>query len=153
MNTISENRGTVLVVNQDPSVLVLLQIILSAADCRVLVAQDSDSAVRLAWQKQIPIDVVLLDVDLPDAKESGLADNIHSIRPEMGVLSMTGFVEDEFVRIKLVDGQADFLPNNDQAGHVVQLVQQLIGGRPAAKRAAAGERHRTFASGAAARGY
>src|SRR5690242_7210661 len=109
MNTTSENRGTILIVNQDPSVLVLLQTILSAADCRVLVAQDGDGAVRLAWQKQIPIDVVLLDIDLPETKES-LAEKMHFIRPETAVLSITGFVEDEFVRIKLVEGKADFLP-------------------------------------------
>lgn len=109
MNATINRRGTILIVDDDPAVLVLIQNMLMAADYRVLLAAERADAVRLARQKHIHIDLVLLDVCIPGVSGTGLADEILSLRPNIRLLWMSGFVDAEFIRVKLHDGYAGFL--------------------------------------------
>ena len=103
------SRGTILVVDDDPAVLVLIQTILTAADYRVLLASEREDAVRMATQKHLRIDLALLDVRMPGMSATALADEIMTIRPNVRVLFMSGFVDEEIIRIKLLDQYAGFL--------------------------------------------
>jgi two-component system cell cycle sensor histidine kinase/response regulator CckA len=126
MNTFAENRATILIVDDDPAVLVLIQSILMAADYRVLLAAERVDAVRMARQKHVHIDLVLLDVRLPGVSGSELADEILSIRPNIPVLWMSGFVDDEFIRVKLLDGYAGFLSKPFHRDDLLLAARQAI---------------------------
>ena len=130
MHATMEHRETILIVDDDPAVLVLIQTILAAADYRVLVAAERAHAVRMARQQHIHIDLMLLDVRLPGVTGTELADEILSIRPDVRVLWMSGFVDEEFVRVKLVDGYAGFLPKPLHRDGLLSAVQQAIQGVP-----------------------
>ena len=99
MNSVINSRGTVLIVNDDPAVLLLIQNILATAGYRVLHATTSPDALRLAAQRHIHIDVALLDV-----QHRELADELRALRTQVRVLWMCGFVDDDFVRIKMLHG-------------------------------------------------
>jgi two-component system cell cycle sensor histidine kinase/response regulator CckA len=141
MNATGENRGTVLIVDDDPAVLVLIQNILMAADYRVLLAAERADAVRMASQKHIHIDLVLLDVRIPGVSGTQLADEILSIRPDIRVLWMSGFVDEEFVRVKMLDGYAGFVSKPLRRDGLLQAIEQAIeapaGGTPRSRGAKA----------------
>jgi two-component system cell cycle sensor histidine kinase/response regulator CckA len=126
MNPTGENRGTVLVVDDDPAVLVLIQNMLLAADYRVLLAAERADAVRMAQQKHVHIDVVLLDVRMPGVSGTELADELLSVRPGIRMLWMSGFVDEEFIRVKLIDGYAGFLSKPLRRDGLLLAVQQAI---------------------------
>jgi two-component system, cell cycle sensor histidine kinase and response regulator CckA len=126
MNATGDNRGTVLIVDDDPAVLVLIQQILMAADYRVLLAAERAGAIRMALQKQIHIDLVLLDVRVPGVSGTELADEILSIRPDVRVLWMSGFVDEEFIRIRMLDGYAGFLSKPMRRDGLLPAVQQAM---------------------------
>ena len=126
MNANGTNRGTVLIVDDDPAVLILIQTILMAAGYRVLLAAERADAVRMARQKHIRIDLVLLDVRMPGVSGTGLADEILSFRPNTRVLWMSGFVDEEFIRVKLLDGYAGFLSKPLRRDGLLQAVEQAI---------------------------
>jgi len=126
MNALTENRGTILIVDDDPAVLVLIQGILMAADYRVLLAAERADAVRIALQKHIHIDLFLLDVRLPGVFGTELADEILSIRPNIPVLWMSGFVDEEFIRVRLLDGYAGFLSKPLRRDGLLRAVQQAM---------------------------
>ena len=130
MNVTGTNRGTILIVDDDPGVLVLIQTILMAADYRVLLAAERADAVRMARQKHIHIDIVLLDVRIPGVSGTELADEILSIRPDVRVLWMSGFVEEEFIRIKMLDGYAGFLSKPLRRDGLLLAVQRAMEGAP-----------------------
>lgn len=109
MKTLSRTRGTVLIVDDDPAVLILIHSMLTAAGYRVLHARGRADAVRLAWQKHIRIDLVLLDVYLPGVSGTELAEEILSIRPDIRVLWMSGFVDEGFIRIQPAAPERDGL--------------------------------------------
>ena len=149
MYTPSENCRTVLVVDHDPSVLVLLQNILTAAGYRVLLARERADAYRLAWQKHVPIDLALLDIHVAGPSEAEFAQEILAIRPEIRILRMSGFVDGEFVRIKLVEGFTGSARQPLPLDNFLAGVRQSMEAEPDHSQAAsAGQR--TFASGAAA---
>lgn len=130
MKATTGNRGTVLIVDDDPAVLVLIQQILTAADYRVLPAAERADAVRLAMQKHIRIDLALLDVRLPGVSGTELADEILSIRPNLRVLWMSGFVADEFIRVKLVEEYAGFLAKPLEPTGLLAALQKAMAAGP-----------------------
>jgi len=130
MNATKTNRGTILIVHDDPAVLVLIQTILMGADYRVLLANESAHAVRMARQKHIHIDLVLLDVRIPGVSGAELADEISSIRPNIRVLWMQGFVREEFIRVKMLDGNAGHLAKPLHRGGLLPAVQAAMEGAP-----------------------
>jgi two-component system cell cycle sensor histidine kinase/response regulator CckA len=129
MNT-AENQGTILIVDDDPSVLILVQNILTSAGYRVLPALDRADAVRLAGQKHIHMDMALLDVYMPGVSGTELADEIMSIRPNLRILWMSGFVEDEFIRIKLIAGYSGFLSKPLRRDGLLLAVEQAMAAAP-----------------------
>lgn len=126
MNATAENRGTILIVDDDPAVLILMQSILMAAEYRILLATGSADAMRIARQKNIHIDLVLLDVRIPGVSGTALADDIRLIRPNILVLWMSGFVDQEFIRVKLLDGYAGFLSKPFRRDGLLTAVQEAI---------------------------
>lgn len=125
------NRGTVLVVDDDPAILVLIQNILSAANYRVLAAVERADALHLAEQKNVHIDLALIDVCMPGVRGPEFAAEIRALRPEIHLLWMSGIVDQEFVRIRLTDGYAGFLPKPLQRAGLLSAIEQAIAGNPA----------------------
>jgi CheY-like chemotaxis protein len=120
--------GTVLVVDDDPAVLNLINTILASADYRVLLAGGGEDAIRLAGGKNLNIDVALLDVRMPRVRPAELAKGIRSLRPDIPILFMSGFVEDEAMRIRLIDEYAGFLPKPFRPESLLRAIQLAMGG-------------------------
>jgi FixJ family two-component response regulator len=59
-----------------------------------------------------------------------LADEILSLRPNIKVLWMSGFVHEEFVRIKMLDGYAGFLSKPLRRDGLLLAVQRIMEGVP-----------------------
>jgi DNA-binding NtrC family response regulator len=125
-------------VDDDPAVLVLIQTILTAADYRVLLAAERADAVRMATQKHLRIDLALLDVRMPGMSATELADEMLSLRPNVRVLFMSGFVDEEIIRIKMLDQYAGFLPKPFRSDGLLRAVRRAMEAPAAAGWNAAG---------------
>jgi len=130
MQRTAENRGTVLIVDDNPAVLFAIQQILIAAHYRVLLAAERAGAIRLARQKHIHIDAILLDVRMPGVSGSELADEILSMRPDVRVLWMSGFVDEDFIRIKLLDGYNGLFTRPVRCDGLLAAVQDAVDAMP-----------------------
>jgi DNA-binding NarL/FixJ family response regulator len=86
------------------------------------------STIYRAFPKHLHIDLVLLDVRIPGVLGTEMADEILSIRPHVRVLWMSGFVHEDFIRVKLVDGYAGFLSKPLHRHGLLLAVQQAIAG-------------------------
>jgi len=122
----AKKRGTILVADDDSAILVLIRTILTAAGHRVLLACDGDDAIRLVGQKHLSIDVALLDIHMLGMRSSELANEIRSRRPKLPILFMAGIVDDEIIRIRLLDGYAGFLPKPLQLDCLLRAVRQAM---------------------------
>lgn len=88
---------TVLVVDDDSGLRRVTSRILSHLGYRVLQAQDPEHALRIVLQARV--DVVLMDVILPQLNGLALAHTMSAVRPKLRVLYMSGYsgaeLEDE----------------------------------------------------------
>jgi DNA-binding response OmpR family regulator len=89
-----ENRQpTVLLVEDDEDTRFALTRILAREGYLVLTAATGHDAVGVLWDVSEPIDVVLLDVGLPDVSGVDLCARLRELRPATSVVVLTGEAE------------------------------------------------------------
>src|SRR5260370_17449883 len=101
---------TILVVDDDLSVLTVVKCMLEGSDYNVLLANSSEVALRMAGRNALTIDLMLVDVVMPDLSGPDLAERILAIRPNQKVLFMSGFTTHQVVRVKVLHPGLKFLP-------------------------------------------
>ena len=87
----TSGEKTVLVVDDEPTVLSTVRDGLTAHGYRVLEALDGATALGIAESHQGPIALLLVDVVMPGLSGPEVATRLHSTRPDTKVLFMSGF--------------------------------------------------------------
>jgi len=87
--------GTVLVVDDEPSILELAQLTLSQMGYTVLKASGVQEALTIFEARKSEIDIVLLDVTMPDGSGVAACERMRALRPDIPVVLSSGFDEQE----------------------------------------------------------
>jgi CheY-like chemotaxis protein len=90
---------TILVVDDDPAVLMLCQRMLQTAGYCVVPASGGKAALRLSVDPQHSIDLALLDIMMPDLNGIDLAAQLRAAHPELPIVLMSGYSVVEIKRI------------------------------------------------------
>src|SRR5229473_2854270 len=125
-NQVSDPK-TILVVDDDLSVLSVIKCILESADYNLLMANSAKRALRMADRDDLTIDLMLIDVVMPDVSGPDLAERILAVRPHLKVLFMSGYTDSEVVRVKVLDRALDFLPKPFTSDGLVEMVETVLG--------------------------
>ena len=104
-------RGTetILLVEDDPSLRVLAERILRGYGYTVLVASTGQRALTLVEAFTGEIHLVTTDVVMPEMSGTALVERLVLIVPDIRVLFMSGYTDDEVVRRGIFDRRAAFL--------------------------------------------
>ena len=102
--------GVVLVVEDDPAVREFARRSLEASGYVVLTAEGADEAFAVIEARGEQIDVLLTDVLMPGIHGPELAAKIRTTRPEIGVVFMSGYAEDDVARGPQLGGWGEILP-------------------------------------------
>jgi CheY-like chemotaxis protein len=86
---------TILVVDDQPATLKVAQILLESFGYKVLSAANAQEAIILFRQHQRQIRLMLTDVVMPDISGPQLAQRLLSIKPDLRVIYMSGYPNDE----------------------------------------------------------
>jgi two-component system, cell cycle sensor histidine kinase and response regulator CckA len=131
-NALRGTFETLLVVDDDSSVLRTVVAILEQANFRVFSAQSGADAIKLAEETELKIDLLLSDVDMPHMSGPDLATALKQTRPGIRVMLMSGgdngllvlnygwaYLQKPFLSVKLVEMVTDVLHSEDrsQPGH------------------------------------
>lgn len=100
--TSAANRISVLVVDEEPSILVSIARVLDANGMRALLARNGSEAVEIAERNFVPIDVILANAAVLELHEPELLDRLRQIRPGVPDLCMAACVDRGVVRIQLM---------------------------------------------------
>ena len=98
MASAPNSHKTILAVDDDPTVLELLQRTLTDAGYRVLTAPGGRAAIETFEQSRVPIDLLLIDVIMPDLTGPVVAERLRARRPELPVLFISGFHDADLVQ-------------------------------------------------------
>ncbi|MEI8033409.1 MAG: GAF domain-containing protein [Chlorobiaceae bacterium] len=87
-------KETILIVDDEPSILSLCRAILENVGFLVITASSPDEAIRLTEEHKGSIELLLTDVVMPEANGVELSRKLQSIMPELKTLFMSGYAPD-----------------------------------------------------------
>ena len=141
----SPDPKTILVVDDDAAVMTVVNCMLETGGYNVLLAPSAEVALRLVGRNDLKIDLVLLDVVMPDLTGPELAERILAIQPRMKMLFMSGFSDSEGVRVKILDRGLELLPKPFTSDALLDVVERVLS-FPALQTAAAAANGRSLSS-------
>jgi CheY-like chemotaxis protein len=125
---------SVLIVNHDPAVLVLLASMLERNGFRALFARNSQEAEEITARQYVPVDLVLCDVSVDGESGHMIVSRLRELRPGIRELFVSTAEDRGAIRIRVVrhTGEGEYSPVGD-----LNLVDHVRGSLQALMRAGA----------------
>jgi len=117
---------TVLLVEDEPEILGLVNEILSGQGYTVLQAGTGNTALRLAERHSGPIHLLFTDVVMPGMSGRVLAERLASLRPEVRVIYTSGYTDDAILRHGLRTEGLNFLQKPFRPEALLHKVREVL---------------------------
>jgi len=111
---------TVLIVDDDPQMLRLVQRILGGREVKVLMAPRPSEALKICESETV--DLLISDVSMPEMDGNRLAERVLKLRPNTQVLLMSGVRESATVK----NTQVKFLKKPFFPADVIRALNELL---------------------------
>jgi CheY-like chemotaxis protein len=119
---------TILVVDDEPMALKLVQSILEKRGFHVLASTSAKHAVELFLSQRESIELLISDIVMPGMDGPQLASRLVSLNPDLPVLFMSGFVTENEVADTSLISQFAFIRKPFRPATLVQAVQKMLTG-------------------------
>lgn len=119
---------TILVVDDEPMALKLVQSVLERRGFQVLTSTSPKQALRLFQAHAERIELLISDIVMPEMDGGELANHIVALNPELPVLFMSGFVTQHEVADTSLIAQFAFIRKPFRPATLVQAVQKMLTG-------------------------
>jgi signal transduction histidine kinase len=120
----ARGSGTILVAEDEPSLRVLIRETLEERGYTVIGAANGEEGIALFHDSADSVDVVLTDVVMPRLGGASFVAEARRLRPDVGVIFMSGYAE-EIVRRDVLDESAAFLPKPFTPTQLVDAVARV----------------------------
>jgi two-component system cell cycle sensor histidine kinase/response regulator CckA len=120
--------GTILLVEDDATLLKLARRILAGLGYTILEAGKGEEGLKIAREHPGHIDLLLTDVVMPGMGGANLAAGVRQFRPEIRVLFMSGYTDSAIVRHDLLQAGTAFLQKPFTPSSLGQKVREVLAG-------------------------
>ena len=127
MATVQTDKRRILIVDDEPAVLALLRRILSTEDAEILAVRSGAQALEIA--RQTRLDLVILDVRLPDVSGVDVLRRVRRIDGKLPVIMVTSYGSAETVRASMRLGAFDYLTKPFDNQEVKSLAREALTSR------------------------
>jgi len=117
---------TILLVEDEPSILSMTTNILTKQGYTVLVANSPAEATRLASEHSGEIDLLITDVVMPEMNGKDLANNLMSLYPKLNCLFMSGYTANVIVRYGVLDEGMHFIQKPFSLPGLANKVREVL---------------------------
>jgi two-component system, cell cycle sensor histidine kinase and response regulator CckA len=117
---------TLLLVEDDASLRTLAMRVLKKLGYEVLVADGGFEALSIASDPRTAIDAVVTDVIMPGMNGRDLVERLIASRPELKVLFMSGYTNDDVLRRGVLQGEAAFLQKPFTPDLLARKVREVL---------------------------
>jgi PAS domain S-box-containing protein len=124
--TIPRGDETILVVEDDEMVRLLTARLLASQGYTPIEARNGREALELVAAHPGQVQLVLSDVVMPELGGTEFARRLAELRPDLPILFMSGFTDDEVVRRGLLDPDAPYLQKPFDAAAIGRRVRELL---------------------------
>jgi CheY-like chemotaxis protein len=119
-------KHSILVVDDEPMALTLMERVLGDAGFHVVTAQSGFECVDIFRQQPFRFDAVLLDLSLPFMDGEETFARLRDLRAEIPVVLCTGFIEEERLNRLMASGLTGFLRKPIAPDEVVSVVRSIL---------------------------
>jgi two-component system cell cycle sensor histidine kinase/response regulator CckA len=126
---IATRAGTILLVEDQAAIRMLLEDVLSEAGHRVLAAADGRAALVHAQQYAGAVDLLITDVVMPEMSGPELAAQVTPLRPSVIVLYMSGYTDHALLRKGAIEQGAAFLQKPFLPESLLSKIDELLSSR------------------------
>jgi len=109
----------------DHALRALTERVLISAGYTVLPAQSRAHALEIARDHQGRIDLAISDVVMPELSGPEFVDQLRRARPEVQVLFVSGYTDDEVVRRGVLAGATAFLPKPFAPNQLLDKIREV----------------------------
>ena len=120
-----------LVVEDEPALLLLIRRILDRAGLRVLAAGSPAEALALVAEHGHAVDLLLTDVVMPQMSGRQLAERVTALVPRARVLYMSGYTDDDILQRGALEPGKAFIGKPFSRAALVAKIREVLSGRPA----------------------
>jgi CheY-like chemotaxis protein len=130
-------NDTVLIVEDEPALRNLIQIILVESGYHVIAAANPQEALALGSAAGVDLDLLLTDVVMPEMSGPQLAAELLKRRPDTQVLYMSGYIGDALTQHGVDEANAAIIHKPFKPEQLLKVIRDMLDARPArrAKRA------------------
>ena len=121
---------TVLVVEDESGIRALMRKILQKQGYHVLEASRGEEALRISEGRKEPIHLLLTDVVMPQMSGRELADRLKVARPEMKVLFVSGYADEDLVQHGPLPPGSAFLQKPFSLATLLEKARNVLNGSP-----------------------
>jgi PAS domain S-box-containing protein len=126
LQTKTKGTETILLVEDEELVRMMLVEVLKAADYNVLDARHGADALELAERHKGPIDLLVTDMTMPGFSGSELARRLAGPRPKMRVLFISGYTDVEAAHLGKIDQPVQFLQKPFHPDDFLTKTRQIL---------------------------
>jgi two-component system cell cycle sensor histidine kinase/response regulator CckA len=130
-----KSRPAILVVDDDPDVLMFIVATLRRHGYNVFGAQSGPEAMSVLMQQKHLIGIVLTDVVMPSLNGPELAQRLVAVNPGLTVLYMSGYKEEHLARFGTLLNDCSVLSKPFTPQELLGAIHKCMGGPPATKSA------------------
>ena len=124
--------GTILLVEDEPSILHMASAVLQRQGYAVLTAATPREALRIGQQHAGELDLLVTDVVMPEMNGRDLATDLLALCPDLECLFMSGYPADVIARHGVLEGARNFIQKPFTISELGNKVREVLGGSPTA---------------------
>jgi PAS domain S-box-containing protein len=117
---------TILLVEDEASILNMAQLILEKLGYRVLTAERPSEAIRLAQEHDREIRLLIVDVIMPEMNGRDLAKQVDTLCPELACLFMSGYSGDVISHHGMLDEEVHFIQKPFSLQDLATKVRRIL---------------------------
>ena len=123
---VTGKRPLILLVDDEPEVGVLTQLILCEEGYKVVTAQDGDQAIAIFEKLVAHISLVILDLIMPSMDGEDVFNRLRELDPAISVVLSSGFTNQEKLERMLARGLRGFIPKPFTQQRLLEQVREIV---------------------------
>jgi DNA-binding NarL/FixJ family response regulator len=98
-----------------------------SSSVRILRTQRLQEAIQILDEGSMPINVILLDLSLPDAKGLKALVELNTRYPSLPIIVLSDLMDEQTIKDLMDNGARKFLNKSECSGHLIeQVIYQLV---------------------------
>ena len=119
----------VFIVDDHPVVVAGLQSLLGKLENIEVAGAASNAFEAISFLKAHAVDVILLDINLPDVSGIDLCRKIRKDFPEIKILGISTFSDRSYISRMIENGAAGYLMKSASAGQIAEAIETVLNGK------------------------